>query len=203
MDPVLADLAKRHPALAPVVPVIGEGFRLLQETFAAGGTLLLCGNGGSAADAEHWAAELLKGFVSPRPLAEETRRGLDAALAHRLQGALPAVALPAFSVFVSAYGNDVDPVAAYAQLVHALGKPGDALVGLSTSGRSENVLLAFDVARARGMRTLALTGAEGGKLAPLADVAIRVPAEETERVQELHLPIYHALSRMLETAFFG
>ena len=165
--------------------------------------MLVCGNGGSAADAEHWAAELLKGFVSRRPLSPDARKGLTSRLAEGLQGALPTIPLTGFLSYRTAFANDVDPDLVFAQLVWALGRPGDVLAVLSTSGESTNVCRAAEVASAREMKVLALTGEAGGQLSRLADVCIRVPARQTHLVQEYHLPVYHCLSLMLEDEFFA
>jgi D-sedoheptulose 7-phosphate isomerase len=174
----------------------------MRGCFRAGVKVLLCGNGGSAADADHWSAELLKGFRRERPLSARARKGLPRGVARALQGALPAIPLSSFPALASAFANDVSPELTLAQLVSALGRKGDVLVALSTSGRSPNVCLAAQTACARGMATIALTGRGRGRLAKLADIAIRVPARETHLVQELHLPVYHTLSLMLEDAFF-
>jgi D-sedoheptulose 7-phosphate isomerase len=199
----LAQLFEAHPTLKVCAGDIEGAYELLRRCFAAGGKVLVCGNGGSAADAEHWAGELLKGFVARRPLTSETRTGLSPKLADGLQGALPMIPLTGFLSYRTAFANDVDPELVFAQLVWALGSPGDALAALSTSGDSANVCLAAEAARARQMKVVALTGEGGGKLAALADVCIRVPARDTHLVQEYHLPIYHRLSLMLEDEFFG
>jgi D-sedoheptulose 7-phosphate isomerase len=175
----------------------------MREAIAAGGKLLLCGNGGSAADADHWAGELLKGFRRRRPLRPADRAGLPEALADALQGAIPAIPLTGFPSFTTAFANDVDGALAFAQLTHALGRRGDVWIGLSTSGNARNVCAAAVVARARGLVTIGLTGAAGGQLAPLCDLCLRVPTAETFRAQEFHLAIYHCWSLMLEDAFFG
>ncbi|MFO1450907.1 MAG: SIS domain-containing protein [Opitutaceae bacterium] len=198
----LAQLIQRLPELAACRDSIAEAFTTLQRSFRTGHKVLLCGNGGSAADADHWAGELLKGFSHPRPLSASERRGLPPAVARRLQGALPAIPLTGFPAATTAFGNDVDPELAFAQLTSALGRKGDVLVAISTSGNARNVGHAVSVARARGLHTIALTGANGGRLHRLCDTSIRVPARETPRVQEYHLPVYHCLSLMLEDAFF-
>lgn len=199
----LLDLLQRRPELLGVRSSILQAYEVLRGCFRSGGKVLLCGNGGSAADADHWAGELLKGFCRPRPLSAKARGPLRRAIASRLQGALPAIPLTAFPAASTAFGNDVDPELAYAQLTSALGRRGDVLVALSTSGNAGNVCAAAEVARARGMKVIALTAAAGGKLKDLSDVCIRVPADETFLAQELHLPIYHCLSLMLEDEFFG
>jgi D-sedoheptulose 7-phosphate isomerase len=198
----LKDLLARQPALAGSRASILSAFAVLRDCFRAGGQALLCGNGGSAADADHWAGELLKGFCHDRPLPKRARGRLRPALAKKLQQALPAIPLTAFPAASTAFGNDVDPVLAYAQLTYAFGRRGDVLVALSTSGNAANVCAAAEVARARGLQVVALTGAGGGRLGRLADVCIRAPARETFRAQEYHLPIYHCLSLMLEDEFF-
>ena len=208
----LDTLIGRYPALAPIRGDIEAGFRLLSDAYRAGGKLLVAGNGGSCADADHIVGELMKGFVLPRsvdPDFDGRLRALDPArgdlLARRLQGGLPAVALTQHPALTTAYMNDVEGGAAlvFAQQAYVLGQAGDVLLGISTSGNSENVLAAALVARAEGMRVLALVGQDGGKLAGAADVAICVPAKETYQVQEYHLPVYHTLCLMLEEEFFG
>jgi len=174
----------------------------MHTSLAGGGKLLLCGNGGSGTDAEHWAGELLKGFASKRSIGGELLSQLGAELAAQLQGALPVIPLTGFLGLRTAWQNDCDPDYVYAQLVLAFGRPGDTLVGMSTSGNSKNVALALETASKLGLHTVALTGAGGGKAAELAQTSIRVPACETYLIQELHLPVYHTLCLMLEDAFF-
>lgn len=198
----LQDLLERLPDLAPLKGEMEGAFRDLYECLAGGGKLLLCGNGGSAADCDHWAGELLKGFAQTRPLSEVDQQTLPDPLGQQLQQGLAAIPLTAFPALMTAFANDVEPDLAFAQLVWALGRPGDILIGISTSGNARNVLHAVHAARAKGLRTLALTGRSGGKLAPEVDRALRAPADETYRIQEYHLPVYHTLSLMLECAFF-
>jgi D-sedoheptulose 7-phosphate isomerase len=196
----LDDLMRRLPQLASIAADITSAFALIERSYRAQGTLYLCGNGGSAADCEHWAGELLKGFESHRPLPADHK--LPPELSRLLQQALPAIPLTGFMGLRSAFANDVEPRADYAQLVWGLGRAGDVLVGISTSGNAQNVCLAAKAARAKGLSVLALTGAKGGQLALLADVVIKAPETRTLLVQELHLPIYHTLCLMLEDAFF-
>ncbi len=203
MHGLLEDVISRFPPLSTCAGDIDRAFELLRACYARGGKILLAGNGGSAADAEHWSGELLKGFASKRPLAGEPRKKLPAELAAGLQEALPAIPLTAFIALNTAFANDVNAAFAFAQLVWGLGREGDVLVGLSTSGNAANILHAADVAKARGMAVLGLTGATGGKLAAKTDVCIRVPETVTYKIQELHLPVYHCLCLMLEEAFFG
>jgi D-sedoheptulose 7-phosphate isomerase len=203
MNPHLAELISRHPALAECASSIEVAFGILRTSFAAGGRLLLCGNGGSAADADHWSAELLKGFTLKRDPDPDSARRLGEPYASSLQRGLPCIPLSQFAALTTAWANDVDSELVWAQLVYTLGRPGDVLVGISTSGNSRNVLHGARVARRMGMRVIALTGRSGGRLAPEVDCAIRVPADVTHHIQELHLPVYHALSIMLEHEFFG
>jgi len=196
----LDDLCRRLPVLVAIRDQIESAYRLLEKTYRAGGTLFLCGNGGSAADCEHWAGELLKGFECHRP--PPAGHGLPPELAKLLQQALPAIPLTGFMGLRSAFANDVEPKADYAQLVWGLGRPGDVLAAISTSGNAVNCCLAAKAAHAKGMTVLSLTGATGGQLAGLADVAIKAPETRTLLIQELHLPIYHVLCLMLEDAFF-
>ncbi len=199
----LQELIARIPALQSCAVDVQRAFDLLHRTYQSGGKLLLCGNGGSSADAEHWSGELLKQFVMPRPLGPQARGRLPQALADKLQWGLAAIPLSGFHSLQSAFGNDADPLYCYAQLTWVLGNPGDTLVALSTSGNSSNVCLAAETAKARGMTVLALTGKSGGRLLNLADVCVRAPATRVHEVQEYHLPIYHCLSLMLEQAFAG
>ncbi|MFG0293036.1 MAG: SIS domain-containing protein [Phycisphaerales bacterium JB050] len=199
----LDDLEGRHPALAPIRDQVCDAFEMLRECVAVGGTIYLCGNGGSAADAEHWAGELVKGFESKRPLTSDERNGLGPDLADRLQRGIRAVPLTGFVSLRTAVANDVAGEMEFAQLAWTFCGPGDVLVGISTSGNSRNVVLAMQAAAARGARTLALVGAGGGTMGELADHSVRVPATRTLHVQEQHLPVYHCLCLMLEDQFYG
>jgi len=202
MNSQLAKLLIRQPDLASCQNEIHQVFLVLCASFRQGGKLLLCGNGGSASDAEHWAGELLKGFAQKRALSEKEKASLPPSLRDKLQGALPAIPLTGFPSLSTAFANDVDASLTFAQLVWGLGQPGDVLVGISTSGNAANVCAALETAQARGLVRVGLTGQGGGKLLPLTDHCIRVPSSETYRIQEYHLAIYHCLSLMLEEAFF-
>jgi D-sedoheptulose 7-phosphate isomerase len=199
----LQNLVGRYPALEKCLPEIQQAFELLATAFKKDRKLLLCGNGGSAADSEHWAGEMLKGFAHARPLSASMRQGLSPQMAAQLQWAFPVVPLTGFPSLATAFSNDVNPEYVFAQLVLAVGRAGDVLGALSTSGNSANVCQAAEVARARGLAVLAMTGAKGGELKQLAEVCICVPATQTPHVQEFHLPIYHCLSLMLEEAFMA
>lgn len=202
MNPRISELLERVPALKGCATDIQLAYEAMRDALAAGGKLLICGNGGSGADAEHWAGELLKGFLSKRPLNKEWQEKLGPELACQLQGGLPVLPLTGFLGLRTAWQNDCNPDFVYAQLVHALGRPGDLLIGISTSGNSRNVGWALETARRSGIRTVALTGAGGGKAYELAEISIRVPSNTVHLIQEMHLPIYHTLCIMLEEHFF-
>lgn len=203
MSRILTQLLGRYPGLSGCGRDIQAAYDVLRACYEKDGTVYLCGNGGSAADAEHIVGELMKSFSGRRRIAADTRERLDDVyLADHLEGALRALALTGSGSLATAFANDVAPDLVFAQQVFGYGRPGDLLWGLSTSGNSANVLHALKVARARGMSTLGMTGQQGGAMLDLCDVCIRVPESETYRVQELHLPVYHALCRMLEEHFF-
>ena len=211
MNPTIETLGQNYRDLQTVLPDVQAAHELLCAAFAGGHRLYTCGNGGSAADADHIVGELVKGFMLPRPLPADQREALvrdhGAEIGHRLadhlQGGLPAIALTAHTALATAFANDVAPDLVFAQQVHTYGQPGDVLLALSTSGNSPNVLHALRVARTRGLRTLGLTGQSGGHLAALCDVCIKVQSTSTPQIQERHLPIYHALCISVENHFFG
>jgi len=194
----LAELVQRRPELAVLAPSVWQAAEMFLSCFRRGGNALIAGNGGSAADADHWSGELLKGFESRRPLTDGERTGLPPELADRLQRAVPCIPLSGFPALRTAVANVIDPRLEFAQLVIALGRPGSLFVGLSTSGNAANVCAAAQVARARGLAVLGLTGAGGGRLAGLCDLCLQVPATRTFMVQELHLPIYHTICLLIE-----
>jgi len=209
VEEIWATLYQDHPELLPLKTDIDKAYEILLTGFRGGHQLLLCGNGGSACDCEHIAGELMKGFLLSRPMNPQEQDALAAAgdseglLAKRLQRALPTIVLQGLSGMSSAFLNDVDGELTYAQQAFAYAKPGDVLLGISTSGNAKNVNLAAIAARARGASVIGLTGESGGKLLEHCDVCLRVPQRETWRVQELHLPLYHALCAALEQAMFG
>ena len=195
-------LCERLPVLQSCQETIRQSTEALIQTFQSGNKLLLCGNGGSAADCEHIAGELVKRFSKTRPLSAELAESLGSDLTQNLHGGLPALSLPSMIGFHTAFANDDNPEYAFAQQVLAFGKTGDILLAISTSGNSKNLLHAVKTAKAKGLKTIVLTGKSGGTLAPLCDLAIHAPASETPRVQELHLPIYHAICTVVEDALF-
>ena len=210
MEPMkyLEELVERYPALDAVKDDVRKAYELLEACYEQGGKLLIAGNGGSCADAEHIVGELMKGFVKRREVSDsfaECLRSADevrgAELAKKLQGGLPAIALTGHAGLSTAYLNDVDGDLIFAQQTYGYGRPGDVLIGISTSGNAKNVMYAMTVAKALGMKTIGLTGKDGGALKREADVSVVVPETETFKIQELHLPVYHALCLMLEERF--
>jgi D-sedoheptulose 7-phosphate isomerase len=207
---VFRHLLARYPALGPLEGDIVAAFELLASTFGAGGKVLVCGNGGSAADAEHIVGELMKTMTSSRRLSAPEQRAFQAKvpgevgvyLSAHLEGALPTISLGAHSALATAIQNDTGGDMVFAQQVYGYGRPGDLLWAFSTSGRSRNVVLAAATAVAAGVKVLAFTGEMQSPLGELASVAVRVPAAATPEIQELHLPIYHAVCEALEQRFF-
>lgn len=203
-------LIERYPKLEVSRSDIEKAYLILEEAYMRGHKLLIAGNGGSAADSEHIAGELMKRFRIARPVPEsfaEKLREIDPIrgdnLAKNLERSLMAIPLVAHEALTTAYINDVDGLGVFAQQLYGFGRRGDVFLGISTSGNSRNVMSATVVARALGIKVIGLTGEDGGELGKVADVTIRVPERETYMIQELHLPVYHALSMMLEDRFFG
>jgi phosphoheptose isomerase len=210
IHPEFERLQQRYPDLTDAVPSIQVAYDLLSKSFRQGGKLLICGNGGSAADSDHIVGELMKGFELPRPIDDDLRQRLTRFdiergmyLGSRLQKALPAISLSSHAALSSAISNDTADDMVYAQQVLGYGRKGDVLLGISTSGNSENVLNALHVASALEMNTIGLTGQSGGQMVGLCDVTICAPYHRTLEVQERHLAIYHALCIALEQEFFG
>jgi D-sedoheptulose 7-phosphate isomerase len=204
------ELFLRYPKLGDISDKIHEAAERLIRCYQNGNKVLICGNGGSSSDSDHIAGELLKGFEQKRPLDDFMRNRLLAVsgnrgtyLGDKLQSGLPAISLSAHSALVTAVVNDTDASLIYAQQVIGFGKPGDVLIGISTSGNAQNVLDAAITARAKGMTVIGMTGETGGKLKKFCDILINVPETRTAFVQELHLPVYHTLCLMIENHFFG
>ena len=203
-------LVERYPILKVCVGDIEAAYLILEECYKNDKKLLIAGNGGSAADSEHIAGELMKRFKILRPVPAEFAnklREIDPVrgenLAKNLEQGLMAIPLVAHEALSTAYINDVDGLGVFAQQLYGFGRQGDVFLGISTSGNSKNVMSASVVAKALGIKVIGLTGANGGDLANMADVAIKVPETETYMIQELHLPVYHCLCLMLEDRFFG
>ena len=203
-------LIERYPILEECRQSIIDAYLVMEEAYEGDHKLLIAGNGGSAADAEHIAGELMKRFKTPRPVTPEMAEKLKAIdpvrgenLAKNLERGLMAIPLVAHEALSTAYINDVDGLGVFAQQLFGFGRPGDVFLGISTSGNSKNVMSATVVARALGIKVIGLTGAKGGELAQIADIAVKVPETETYMIQELHLPVYHCWCLMLEDKFFG
>lgn len=203
-------LIRRYPVLNDIKNDIINAYFVLEECYENGGKLLVAGNGGSAADSEHIVGELMKSFKIKRHITEDYARKLIAIdpergsrLANSLEQSLMSIPLVSHEALVTAYINDVNGTDVFAQQLLGFGKKGDVFLGISTSGSSDNIISATVVARASGIKVIGLTGLEGGVLASVADVTIKVPEKETYMIQELHLPVYHCLCLMLEDRFFG
>ena len=203
-------LFQRFPTLTKIKEPIEHSYTLIRDTFAQGNKLFICGNGGSASDAEHIVGELMKGFLLKRELPQaEQQKFIDAFgdegadIAAKLQRGLPAIALTSHPSLATAFNNDVDPSLTFSQQLYALGGDGDVLLAISTSGNSNNVVKCIQTAKVMGMKTIILAGNDGGKSAELCDCAVIAPSNETYIIQEFHLPIYHALCAALEEHFYG
>lgn len=203
-------LIKRYPELISQQDNIVEAYKIAATSYANGGKMLIAGNGGSAADAEHIVGELMKGFENNRKISEVYRDKLvkvdeemGRMLADNLQMGLPTIALDGHPALSTAYMNDCEPLLCFAQQVNGYGKTEDVFLAISTSGNSKNILYAAIVAKAKGMKVIGLTGANDSKLSEIADITIRSSQTRTYMIQEHHLPIYHCLCLMLEDRFFG
>jgi len=206
---MLNELLNRYPQLAGCVDDIESARKALIDAYEKGGKVLLCGNGGSCADCDHIVGELMKGFLKRRPLSEAKKAEMknncdlvDDETLNKLQAALPAISLPSITALNSAFCNDVDPELIYAQPLMSLARKNDVFIGISTSGNSKNVFGAAKVAKALGIKVIALTGNTGGKIKGVADISVCVPETETFKIQELHLPVYHYLCASVEGHFF-
>ena len=206
-DECLETFFERYPDMTVREAEVRGARAMLRDAFAAGHKLLVCGNGGSAADSEHTVGELMKSFRFKRPVTDEFKAAYREANGCEapdwLEGALPAISLVSQTALSTAFGNDEAAVGVFAQQVLGYGEAGDVLLAISTSGNSVNVVEAAMVARAKGVKVIALTGAKESKLTGLADICVRVPRDEVFQVQELHLPVYHVLCAAVEADLFG
>ena len=207
---ILQETLRRYKQLEPLEEAIQKAAETIINTYKNGGKVLVCGNGGSCSDADHIVGELMKSFEGKRPLSEQLQQKLvelspetGKMLAEKLQQGLPAISLTVHSALITAIANDISGEVIYAQQVTGYGNPGDVLIGLSTSGNSQNVIDAMIVARAKGLITIGMTGETGGKMKEWSDILINVPERRTAYVQELHLPVYHAICMIIETEIFG
>ncbi len=209
MNKFIDELIDRYPKLESIKKDIEVAYELIKNMYKDGGKLLVGGNGGSAADSEHIVGELMKGFCKKRKIStdlteklENINEDLGLELGKCLQGALKAIAITGHTGLTTAFANDVDPNMIFAQQVYGYGDNKDILFCISTSGNSKNLIYAAITAKAKGMKVITLTGKDGGKLKEYSDISIIVPENETFKIQELHLPIYHALCLELEEFFF-
>lgn len=183
---------------------IKYAYKILDECYKNNGKLLVCGNGGSAADADHIVGELVKGFTKLRPLNAELKGKIKGygdfgiEMADILQESLPAINLSAHTSLITAILNDIGGEEIYAQQVVGYGNKGDVLIGISTSGNSKNIIKAGVIAKAKGMKLISFSGRNGGKMKELFDVSLIMPSEITSEIQNLHSIVYHLLCKMLE-----
>ena len=203
-------LVERYPMLQYCRNDIIAAYKIMEHAYVQDKKLLIAGNGGSAADSEHIAGELMKRFRTSRPVSNEFAERLKKIdsirgenLSKNLERSLMAIPLVAHEALSTAYLNDVDALGVFAQQLYGFGRKGDVFLGISTSGNSKNIMSATVVARALDIKVIGLTGINGGELAEVADVVVKVPESETYMIQELHLPIYHCWCMMLEERFFG
>lgn len=197
------ELFQRYPCLEECKNEIHNAFAAMAQSLKSGCKILCCGNGGSAADCDHFAGELMKGFLKKRPLSsEEKSEFADSFIADNLQKGLPAISLCAHSALMTAFENDAVPSLVFAQQVYAYAKSDDVLICFSTSGNSENVVYAAKAAKATGAISIAITGKNESNLSEICDICIRLPETETFKIQELTLPVYHCIAAMLEDYFF-
>jgi D-sedoheptulose 7-phosphate isomerase len=207
---LLNNLISRYPKLESAEKQILSAANSLIGCYENGNKLLVCGNGGSSSDSDHIVGELMKGFEHKRPLDRIFKKQLlesggerGAYLAENLQKGFPAISLSAHTGLITATANDTDASLIYAQQVVGYGTAGDILLAISTSGNSQNIIDALIAARAKGMLNIGMTGESGGKMKSLCDILINVPETRTAFIQELHLPVYHALCLIVENHFFG
>ena len=206
----IQQLIKRYPQLANLKNEIEKAANAIIDSYENGGKILVCGNGGSASDSDHIVGELMKSFEGKRPLSQTLKSNIENIsgergmyISDKLQQGLPAISLTAHSALISAVANDIDGDLVFAQQVTGYGNSGDIIIGMSTSGNSQNVIDALIVAKAKGLVTIGFSGETGGKMKEFCEILINVPEKRTAFVQELHLPVYHTLCLMVENHFFG
>jgi len=209
MDSIFSDMLNDDPLLAGCLNEIIRAYDTLLQCVRDGGKILICGNGGSAADSEHIVGELMKGFRQSRPLSDDLRSRFvenygeeGGYLADHLQGAIPAISLVSHTALITAFLNDVDASMIFAQQILGYGKAGDCLIAISTSGNAANVVRAVEVAHVLGVRSIGMTNSHGGRLKEMCEVCICAPATETAKAQQHHEVIYHALCSAVEAAIF-
>jgi D-sedoheptulose 7-phosphate isomerase len=209
-DKSIDHLCERYPALSGLRNTIAEAAGMIINCYTRGGKLLICGNGGSSADADHFTAELMKSFESGRPLDESLKKRFHEIsgtrgryLGEKLEHALPAISLPSNTALATAISNDIDPSLIFAQQVIGYGEEGDVLIGISTSGNSQNIVDACIAAKTLNLNVIGISGKTGGKMKHYCDLLVNVPETRTAWVQELHLPVLHALCLIVENHFYS
>jgi D-sedoheptulose 7-phosphate isomerase len=209
-DKSIDQLCERYPALSGLRNTIVEAAGMIINCYTRGGKLLICGNGGSSADADHFAAELMKSFESGRPLEESLKKRFHEIsgtrgryLGEKLEHALPAISLPSNTALATAISNDIDPSLIFAQQVIGYGEEGDVLIGISTSGNSQNIVDACIAAKTLNLNVIGISGKTGGKMKHYCDLLVNVPETRTAWVQELHLPVLHTLCLIVENHFYS
>lgn len=207
---LLKELIERYPELSPVENEISKAAECIITCYQEERKVLVCGNGGSCSDSDHIVGELMKGFERKRPVGEDMKKQLVSVagergeyLSEKLQQGLPAISLTAHTALITAVANDTDADLIFAQQVVGYGNTGDVLIGISSSGNSQNVLDAIIAAKAKGMVVIGLTGETGGKMKSYCDILINVSGRRTAFVQELQLPVYHTICLLVEDFFFG
>ncbi|MBE6937490.1 MAG: SIS domain-containing protein [Ruminococcaceae bacterium] len=207
-EQLIARFSEKNPTLVPLLPVINEAVEAIIACYEQGGRVFCCGNGGSSSDSAHIVGELLKGFLCERPQSDEMKARLSnhgplgQLMAEKLQGSLAGIDLTTQQAIMSAVANDTDPVLMYAQQLWGLGRKGDVLIGISTSGNAKNVLAAGIAADILGMTSISFTGEKGGLMGEKFNIAIKAPSNWTPEVQEYHIAIYHLLCALVEAHFF-
>lgn len=191
-----------YPALKNIKTDIENATKMLIKSFEASGKLLLCGNGGSAADCEHISGELMKGFLLKRELTENDKT-IFGDFSDKLQYGLPCIPLTSFSSLTTAVSNDTSADMIFAQSVMALGQKNDTLLAMSTSGNSKNIVFAAKTAKAKGLCVISITGKNDSELSAVSDITIKIPETKTYLVQELTLPVYHSICAEIENYFYG
>jgi len=205
---ILEDLIVRYPSLKDNKNDVLKAYLILEEAYKNNKKVLVCGNGGSASDSEHIVGELMKRFKKPRAIKSDIYNKLanygndGTKLQNTLEGSLKAISLTSHIALTTAFSNDKEPSVVFAQQLYGLANKDDVLLSISTSGNSENCVLATTLAKVMELKTISLTGIKESRLSSLSDVTIKVPECETYKIQELHLPIYHCLCAMLEEEFF-
>ncbi|MEI6049443.1 MAG: SIS domain-containing protein [Bacteroidota bacterium] len=208
-DLILSELCERYPLLDSLKNTVGEAAEMIIKCYTERGKLLVCGNGGSSSDSDHIVGELMKSFESKRPINKDLSGKLSEVseergkyLSEKLECGLPAISLSSQTALTTAICNDIDADLVFAQQVIGYGCDKDVLIAISTSGNSQNIVDACITAKAMNMKVIGLTGISGGKMKQYCDILLNVPEKRTAYVQELHLPVFHAICLLVENHFY-